>query len=254
VRRALLPVVLFGVALAASACGSSESPPKPEPKPLTMRQAELLAGAQFLNYRNDGTEFEMDFGVKGTPSHFTMTGQMNWDDLVGYGTITPDEGEPFEVWWREDIVIQSDPQLAALLQAADQQPVYVAHKPNPQANPVDKACAIMLHLGSKQRDNPLLVRQAKGSAYLGDATIGAKANIGAGTIFANYDGKKKHKSVVGAGAFIGSGTVVVAPNSIPEGATTGAGAVVAKNAPIGPGETWVGLPAKKHEKRAKGGG
>jgi len=171
VRRALLPVVLFGVALAASACGSSESPPKPEPKPLTMRQAELLAGAQFLNYRNDGTEFEMDFGVKGTPSHFTMTGQMNWDDLVGYGTITPDEGEPFEVWWREDIVIQSDPQLAALLQAADQQPVYVAHKPNPQANPVDKACAIMLHLGSKQRDNPLLVRQAKGSAYLGDATI-----------------------------------------------------------------------------------
>jgi bifunctional UDP-N-acetylglucosamine pyrophosphorylase/glucosamine-1-phosphate N-acetyltransferase len=96
--------------------------------------------------------------------------------------------------------------------------------------------------------------KAKHLAYLGDATIGAKANIGAGTIFANYDGRKKHKSVVGAGAFIGSGTVVVAPNSIPEGATTGAGAVVAKNAPIGPGETWVGLPAKKHEKRAKGGG
>lgn len=170
-RRALLPVVLFGVALAASACGGSDAPSKPEPKPLTMRQAELLAGAQFLNYKHDGSEFEMDFGVKGTPSHFTMEGQMNWDDLVGYGTITPDEGEPFEVWWREDIVIQSDPQLAALLQAADQQPVYVAHRPNPQANPVDKACAIMLHLGSKQRDNPLLIKQTEGSAYLGDATV-----------------------------------------------------------------------------------
>lgn len=96
--------------------------------------------------------------------------------------------------------------------------------------------------------------KAKHLAYLGDATIGAKANIGAGTIFANYDGKQKHKSVVGAGAFIGSGTVVVAPNSIPEGATTGAGAVVAKNAAMRPGETWVGLPARKHEKQRKEGG
>ena len=170
-RHTLLPIVLLGMALAAAACGSSDAPSKSEPKPLTMRQAELLAAAQFLNYKNDGAEFEMDFGVKGTASHFTMTGQMNWDDLVGYGTITPDEGEPFEVWWREDIVIQSDPRLAALLQAADQQPVYVAHKPNPQANPVDKACAILLHLGSKQRDNPLLVKQTEGSAYLGDATV-----------------------------------------------------------------------------------
>ena len=170
-RRTLLPIVLLGTTLAAAACGGSDAPSKSEPKPLTMRQAELLAGAQFLNYKNDGAEFEMDFGVKGTASHFTMTGQMNWDDLVGYGTITPDEGEPFEVWWREDIVIQSDPRLAALLQAADQQPVYVAHKPNPQANPVDKACAILLHLGSKQRDNPLLVKQTEGSAYLGDATV-----------------------------------------------------------------------------------
>lgn len=170
-RHTLLPIVLLGMALAAAACGGSDAPSKSEPKPLTMRQAELLAGAQFLNYKNDGAEFEMDFGVKGTASHFTMTGQMNWDDLVGYGTITPDEGEPFEVWWREDIVIQSDPRLAALLQAADQQPVYIAHKPNPQANPVDKACAILLHLGSKQRDNPLLVKQTEGSAYLGDATV-----------------------------------------------------------------------------------
>ena len=96
--------------------------------------------------------------------------------------------------------------------------------------------------------------KAKHLAYLGDATIGAKANIGAGTIFANYDGKAKHKSVVGARAFIGSGTVVVAPNTIPEGATTGAGAVVAKNAAMLPGETWVGLPARKHEKKRKEGG
>ena len=94
--------------------------------------------------------------------------------------------------------------------------------------------------------------KAKHLAYLGDATIGAKANIGAGTIFANYDGKLKHKSIVGERAFIGSGTVIVAPNTIPAGATTGAGAVVAKNAPMQAGETWVGLPAKKHHKKGAG--
>lgn len=82
-------------------------------------------------------------------------------------------------------------------------------------------------------------------AYIGDATIGAKANIGAGTIFANYDGKAKHKSVVGANAFVGSGSIIVAPNSIPANATTGAGAVLTRSAKMGEGEVWVGLPARR---------
>ncbi|HEV8113107.1 MAG TPA: NTP transferase domain-containing protein [Planctomycetota bacterium] len=87
--------------------------------------------------------------------------------------------------------------------------------------------------------------KAKHLAYLGDATIGAGTNIGAGTIFANYDGKAKHASVVGKNAFIGSGTVVVAPNRIGDRATTGAGAVVTKNANIPAGEVWIGIPARK---------
>jgi bifunctional UDP-N-acetylglucosamine pyrophosphorylase/glucosamine-1-phosphate N-acetyltransferase len=87
-------------------------------------------------------------------------------------------------------------------------------------------------------------------SYIGDATIGAKANIGAGTIFANYDGKAKHKSSVGAGAFVGSGSIIVAPNTVPAGATTGAGAVLTRSARMGEGETWVGLPARKLERRS----
>jgi bifunctional UDP-N-acetylglucosamine pyrophosphorylase/glucosamine-1-phosphate N-acetyltransferase len=92
--------------------------------------------------------------------------------------------------------------------------------------------------------------KAKHLAYLGDATIGAGANIGAGTIFANYDGVAKHASHVGKRAFIGSGTVVVAPNRIGAGATTGAGAVVTKNSNIRPGEVWVGVPARRLEKKS----
>ncbi len=89
--------------------------------------------------------------------------------------------------------------------------------------------------------------KAKHLSYLGDADIGAGANIGAGTIFANYDGKAKHRTTVGDGAFIGSGTIVVAPNDVPAGATTGAGAVVTRSARMKEDETWVGLPARKHD-------
>ena len=92
--------------------------------------------------------------------------------------------------------------------------------------------------------------KAKHLAYLGDVTLGERANVGAGTIFANYDGKQKHQSEVGDGAFLGSGTVVVAPNSIGAKATTGAGAVVTRGAAVRAGEVWVGVPARRLERKA----
>ncbi len=63
-------------------------------------------------------------------------------------------------------------------------------------------------------------------AYMGDATIGEGANVGAGSITCNYDGYEKHPTVIGADAFIGSDTMLVAPVSIGEGAVTGAGSVI----------------------------
>lgn len=65
-------------------------------------------------------------------------------------------------------------------------------------------------------------------SYIGDAEVGAGANIGAGTITCNYDGFNKSKTVIGAGAFIGSNTALVAPVSIGEGAIVGAGSTVTK--------------------------
>ncbi|MCC6408637.1 MAG: UDP-N-acetylglucosamine pyrophosphorylase, partial [Planctomycetes bacterium] len=90
--------------------------------------------------------------------------------------------------------------------------------------------------------------KAKHLAYVGDAELGEKVNIGAGTVFANYDGKLKHRSVVEAGAFVGSGTVLVAPVKVGRGATTGAGAVVKRGSDIPAGETWIGVPARKLDK------
>ncbi len=65
--------------------------------------------------------------------------------------------------------------------------------------------------------------------YLGDAKVGAGANIGAGTITCNYDGFTKSVTEIGAGAFIGSDTALVAPVKIGDGAITGAGSVITKD-------------------------
>jgi bifunctional UDP-N-acetylglucosamine pyrophosphorylase / glucosamine-1-phosphate N-acetyltransferase len=67
--------------------------------------------------------------------------------------------------------------------------------------------------------------------YIGDAHVGAKANIGAGTITCNYDGYKKHKTEIGAGAFIGSNSSLVAPVKIGEGAYVGSGSVISRDVP-----------------------
>ena len=68
-------------------------------------------------------------------------------------------------------------------------------------------------------------------AYLGDGSVGDGANIGAGTIFCNYDGFRKHTTTVKKGAFVGSNSALVAPVEIGEGAFVGSGSVVTKNVP-----------------------
>ena len=70
-------------------------------------------------------------------------------------------------------------------------------------------------------------------SYIGDAAIGANANIGAGTITCNYDGALKHHTEIGAGAFIGSNSALVAPVRIGDGAYVGSGSVITDDVPDG---------------------
>jgi len=86
-------------------------------------------------------------------------------------------------------------------------------------------------------------------SYLGDAEVGEDVNIGAGTITANYDGRAKHKTIIGNRAFIGSDSILRAPLTVGEGAYTGAGSVVTKDVP--PGKLAVGVPARIRERRAR---
>lgn len=88
-------------------------------------------------------------------------------------------------------------------------------------------------------------------SYVGDTTTGEKVNIGAGTITCNYDGEKKSHTEIGAGAFIGSDTMLVAPVELGEGARTGAGAVVTKDVPSY--TLAVGVPARAIRKLKRSG-
>jgi bifunctional UDP-N-acetylglucosamine pyrophosphorylase/glucosamine-1-phosphate N-acetyltransferase len=86
--------------------------------------------------------------------------------------------------------------------------------------------------------------KAKHLTYLGDSVLGKNVNIGCGTITANYDGKKKSLTFIGDGTFIGSGTVLIAPVKVGNGAVTGAGSVVLKDRDIPAHRTAVGVPAR----------
>jgi bifunctional UDP-N-acetylglucosamine pyrophosphorylase/glucosamine-1-phosphate N-acetyltransferase len=90
------------------------------------------------------------------------------------------------------------------------------------------------HIGNFVEVNKVKVgagAKANHLSYLGDGTVGPKANIGAGTIFCNYDGFDKFETHIGAGAFIGSNTALVAPVKVGEGAYTGSGSVITKDVP-----------------------
>jgi bifunctional UDP-N-acetylglucosamine pyrophosphorylase/glucosamine-1-phosphate N-acetyltransferase len=82
-------------------------------------------------------------------------------------------------------------------------------------------------------------------SYLGDGTVGAGSNIGAGTIFCNYDGFNKHRTEIGAGAFIGSNSSLVAPVKIGDGAYVGSGSVITKDVAAGA----LALERSKQEER-----
>jgi bifunctional UDP-N-acetylglucosamine pyrophosphorylase/glucosamine-1-phosphate N-acetyltransferase len=81
------------------------------------------------------------------------------------------------------------------------------------------------HIGAGSKANHL--------TYLGDADVGAGVNVGAGTITVNYDGANKSRTTIGDGAAIGSGNMLVAPVTIGEKATTGAGSTITREAPAG---------------------
>jgi bifunctional UDP-N-acetylglucosamine pyrophosphorylase/glucosamine-1-phosphate N-acetyltransferase len=95
------------------------------------------------------------------------------------------------------------------------------------------------HLGRRVKQHHM--------SYLGDAELGDGTNVGAGTITANYDGRKKHRTTIGERVFLGVDTMLRAPITVGDDAKTGAGAVVTRDVP--PGKLAVGMPARMRDPR-----
>jgi bifunctional UDP-N-acetylglucosamine pyrophosphorylase/glucosamine-1-phosphate N-acetyltransferase len=89
--------------------------------------------------------------------------------------------------------------------------------------------------------------------YLGDSQIGQAVNIGAGTVTANFDGRKKSQTVIKDKAFIGSDTVFVAPVKVGRRCITGAGSVLTRYTNLADNSIVVGMPARSLKKRGKNG-
>ncbi len=87
-------------------------------------------------------------------------------------------------------------------------------------------------------------------AYLGDATVGPRSNIGAGTITANFDGERKNRTEIGADVKIGSNNTLIAPVTVGDSAVTGGGAVVTRD--VEPGDKVAGVPARSIAKKPAG--
>lgn len=102
-----------------------------------------------------------------------------------------------------------------------------------------------VHIGNfaEIKESRLAVGSLMGHfGYIGDASIGANVNLGAGMVTCNYDGREKHRTNIGAGVFIGCDTMLVAPVTVGDDAVTGAGSVITEDVPQG--RLAVGVPAR----------
>jgi bifunctional UDP-N-acetylglucosamine pyrophosphorylase/glucosamine-1-phosphate N-acetyltransferase len=180
---------------------------------------DLVAATNFIRWKI--LEYHMDNGVTVVDPSTTFIEE---DVTIGQDTVV----QPFTVI-RRGVVIGKDCSVGPFTQL---QPGTVLEDDAHVGNFVEvKKSRLGVHT------------KAKHLAYIGDATIGAKVNIGAGTITANYDGVNKHPTVIEDGVHIGSNSVLVAPVRIGKGAKTGAGAVVVRGE-VPPGAVVVGVPAR----------
>ncbi|MFN8021054.1 MAG: hypothetical protein U0Q03_05940 [Acidimicrobiales bacterium] len=169
----LARLLAAGLALMlVAACGGDDAPASSE-RPLTDDEAAMLAGALFTNYDRGGADVTLAVQV-GNGASLSVQGEIDWSTHRGHALVsaTGVETGVREVYWSDDAVLEARDDLGPLLaQAGLPDAPWVAREPDPAGRQLDQALALLTGLASQQRDNPLLIQQQPGSAFVRDDTL-----------------------------------------------------------------------------------
>lgn len=159
-------VVLVATLLAA--CGGSKQPKSTE-RPLTLDEATLMASLQYDNYQDAGASFQVATAFTATHDTLNMQGVIDWKNHVGHAVVAAQGSESgiTEVYWTDKAVLERRPAADTVLAGLGYRGVeYIVRAPEPSKRLLDRALAVVLGLASTQRDNPQLIQQKVGSAFM----------------------------------------------------------------------------------------
>ena len=162
---------LLGLAVLVG-CGGDDGPSSTE-RPLTSEESAMLANALFDNVERGGATFSLAVQV-GDGATINLQGEVDWRAHRGYAQVSARNTERGvrEVFWSDDAVLESRDDLAPLLEQAGLPPApWVVRDPDPVGRQLDQALALVTALAAEQRDNPLLIEQEPGSAFVRTDTL-----------------------------------------------------------------------------------
>ena len=171
-RVRALGAALVVLALAGAACGGDTSPSTTE-RPLSDDEAAMLANVLFDNHDRGGADVTLAVQV-GEGASLSLQGEIDWTTHRGHALVSARGVETGvrEVYWSDDAVLEARDDLSSLLaQAGLPDAPWVAREPDPPGRQLDQTLALLTGLASQQRDNPLLVQQEPGSAFVRTDTL-----------------------------------------------------------------------------------
>ncbi len=158
-------------ALALAACGGDAA--EPTERTLTSEESAMLANVLFQNVERGGASFQLAVQV-GDGATINLQGEVDWSEHRGHAQVSTRNVEQGvrEVFWSDDAVLEARDDLAPLLEQAGRPAVpWVVRDPEPVGRQLDQALALVTGLAAEQRDNPLLIEQEPGSAFLRNDTL-----------------------------------------------------------------------------------
>lgn len=172
-----LPLMALTVSLLACQQTSSVS----TPRPLDSENASILAEVLFKNYEVGGARFEVSSSYVATNETLQLSGEVDWKNHRGHAVVHATGGESSisEIYWGDGGILERIPNLnQLLLQAGHRNMNFVVREPNFEQRQIDQAIQVVAQLAMEQRENPLLMQQKTGSAFLRtDVLRGRKVDV-----------------------------------------------------------------------------